>query len=73
MAQFLQAAPILVTCDLDAAMRRYRLLGFEVSTYTGPMADPVTTATRSETRSICTSPWFTISTRSGLSSPPTFT
>jgi len=36
MAQFLQAAPILVTCDLDAAMRRYRLLGFEVSAYTGP-------------------------------------
>jgi len=36
MAEFLQAAPVLVTHDIGAALRRYRLLGFEVSAYTDP-------------------------------------
>ncbi len=36
MTKFLDVAPVLVTRDLDGALERYRLLGFEVSAYTDP-------------------------------------
>jgi hypothetical protein len=64
MAQFLQAAPILVTCDLDAAMRRYASSGSRCRHTLAPMADGE--AERCVSQHIAASPDIEPRPRSGV-------